>query len=1748
MLRKRSLKAKALTFMLSLAIIFGCLPFAVVPVTADAAVSGNSVVSDKSTYDDWKEFFLPQTGKVSTENAGGIWTDKSVFTDADTFALAGVTKNQKESLLVALSAITSNMTLTGQSNIPTDTVLVLDASGSMNASNNNCAKELVDAANESIKSLMDLNKHNRVAVVIYSGTSTTSGNSPADTAVLLLPLDRYVNNSADGQYLKYTKTTSGRNTTETVTVEGKVVCESTNAKPSTSSAKKTFVGATYTQRGIMLGLEEFADADTKVFDEQLGMLDRIPIMVLMSDGVPTTCSTSYADPFNSNGNKGYNMGTGATSSATDAMGFVTQLTASYAKSQIEARYSRECLFYTMGLGNGISGDKIATSVMNPAASSDKIKEYWQKYNSASMNGTITVEGGKNDGKSIKKIAELESGYVDLYFEVTGTQAEMKAGLSAAFENIIKEITNQSKYFPNLSSASGELSDSVYFVDKIGEYMYVSDVKGIVVENKLLSGAKAAQSIASNRTEINTAVVAAIQQRLGIADSKLAEELIKSAVSSGQINYTSTSDFSNYICWYADADGNFLGFCDENIEPINSDIAKKIKSYLYLGNTDETQGTTQTDMLLAAVYVEEDIYTNEQTVMFSVPEKLLPTVYYDVSLDKNGNPEKIDVNGAKSPISLVFEVALSPEINQYTYKETVSQEYLDKNTNPDGTINFYSNKFDVNDTVGYEKDNTYSYYKPALNNDRYYYLEDTLIYTDTDGTVYDSAESPDSFSGNLYRQHIIYVKDGDSYTKKVGYHQLSQTEIEVAKASSNGQWVIPEGTVNTEHDDYAISKDENISGTLSYSNKPYVDVEHPGDVNGDKYYTFGSTHGGNGKLTFVPETGVVLSKFLAAGSIATSQAFEFAMQNVSNSNDNSIYDAYLIKSDGSEEATTVKFTNGTATVKLRAGESLYIGGMTAGDVIKITETETAEHVIDSVNGNSELKQATVTVKTNAFEDINFVNRDRSTGAITISKEITHDFGTGYQIPDKSFTFEVVFTGTGSKNATFNASKSNSTLTSVSTDANGKISFTLKNNESLTITGIPEGITAKVTEKSLANGFSAAYLENGTAGDGAVSIIGNATVNIKVVNDYNAQSVSIGNGVIITGAKSLSGRDWLPSDSFSFKLEKYDNSAWVPMGTQTVNGSSINKSFSFNSALQSEEYTKAGSYLYRITEVDNSLSGITYDSTVHSFKVDVADSDMDGFLEISDVSAYNSPSTIITKQGNVWSVKADFNNTYAATGNSIVVLSGEKTLKDKSFNDGDFTFELYEANSVFAIGTAAYKTAVNENGKFSVDLNYSASQIGNTYYYVLKEANAGETINGIKYSSEVYKITVSVEDDNLGGVKTNVIVDSSAGVVNTDELHFINTYSAKSATAQISGEKELKGRELQEGEFKFLLNKADADFSVDETAQVLVAYNSADGAFSFDELTFDSVGRYYFVVTEDDTVAADRVTFDDNIYCVEFNVTDNGLGQLVAGEPTITVKATGAVSDIKFENTYVPQPSDIFVDININKTVINKGTEELSPEGFTFELTENGSSTPLTAVTDENGKAVITLKFSESDIGSVYEYELSEVNDGKENVTYSTEKYTVKISLSLNSENVIVADISVDDVPTASVVADFTNEYDYTPDDGNGNPDDGNGNPDDGNGNPDDGNGNPDDGNGNPDDGNGNPGDGNGNPDDGNGTIIGGGNDENNGDGDETTDKPGSGAPQTGDNSNYFMWLAMFISSGLGLMLVVMSRRKEKISEC
>ncbi|MBE7065527.1 MAG: hypothetical protein E7384_06940 [Ruminococcaceae bacterium] len=1558
-----------ISVMLCIALIITYLP-----TTVFAAPDTNITrTADPSTMDGWKDFFLQDV--LSTENAGGVWTDKSVFTDASAFDQSGITMTGDDSFLVALSAIASNMVVTGTSQVPSDTILVLDVSGSMNDNwgNNDVAEDLVEAANDSIAGLLSIGKHNRIGVILYSG----SGDS---AAVEMLPLGRYTTGS-DGEYLSYDISYGILGSTETVSIDRDVVYEGTNTRPARRS--KEVSGATYIQRGVMEAVDIFtANSNSTTVDDGGSTLERMPVVVLMSDGAPTLGSTNFTNPGS------YNLGDGDNTSA--ALGFVTQLSLAYAKNRIEEKYGQDCLIYTLGLG--VTSDSVARSVLNPSQSSTAINDFWTSYNNATVGGTVTVSGSGNNARRVTKISEtLERNYADKYFDVNENSSDLAQGLKDAFKDIVGTIQLQSKYYPTLISDNDELSGYVSFVDRIGEYMEVTDVKGILIHNDLFSGADLASNFVpgggnlgtyDNPTALGHEMVMAVRERLGIADDDTARTLIGLAYENGQLNYDEdTGEFSNYIGWYANAAGQFLGFYHEGLTElpeatgnVTTDPAFTVKSYGYLGEVDEAHGVGKSDMMYATVQVRENIKSGEQLVTFAIPAALIPIITYEVTLNDNGTLTDLKATGATQPIRLVYETALKKEINAFTVKDMVSAEYLADvhNTDADGNVNFYTNQWDHSNVAGYGTVNTYSYYNPSRQNDRYYYTADADVYSDKQGTLYSGTTQP---TGEKYRRYTVYKKDGATLTTETVYRRLSDAALATSvKTEGTNNWHIKKGNVHVNLDGYTVNKTDNKTATLTQVFVPFVDTQnHSIDEEGYEFYV-GATHGNNGKLTLTPETGIKITKVLDDTATDTDETFIFVLENVSDTDDVSAYPAYIIDADGEGRKTVVTFSQGTANVGLKADETIYIGGMTSRTQIKVSEAENAEYVVKSIN-NIVADDITLAVSEKTFASATFVNADKQVGNLTIAKVVTHDFGTEYDIPsDKTFDITVKLSGIGTANKTFEAKQAGTNITSVTTDQAGSLEISLKHNEQFELFGLPEGTVATVVETEPGTGFTAQYYDDGVLGNGTVTITGHQTEYVIVVNDYTPAKVYPVN-IDVSGTKTLTGRDWADGDEFTFELQRLDaDNTWKVLSAATISYEDANKTFDFSGAFDTEEYTQTGRYYYRVVEIEpttGALGGVTYDKTVHSFSVYVTDTDMDGQLEISEVRSSRPDTTHVTQPDtNSWHVDVDFNNTYKVSGSATVTIDLNKTVVNESGSpdatlDG-FTFGLYEDSSSTPVFISP---ATTDRGFARFVLEYTAA---GTYNYTLKEIVPTTVPAGWAYSTQEIPVTVIVSDNGSGQFEA-VIYTGNTQPTNPEKsvsVTFENIYAPKEAELAIDFvSKELSGRDLNANEFEFAVLNA-------EGKTVLEGKNDVDGNVIFDgTLKFEQLGTFYFDIVETSEDGNGIIT-DKSVHRITVTVVDKN------GVLDATYSLVSAVGDeVIFENEYIAAPTSVRIEGKKNL----KGRVLLNDE-FTFEIIEleNEIGTVKIGGHIERVKNFLDGHFSFHEIhytkSGTYYYAVTELNEG------------------------------------------------------------------------------------------------------------------------------------------------------------------------
>ena len=1615
---KTRLSKRVLALLLTMVMIMSFVP--IVSFNAQENLTPKNKVSDLSTANDWQKYFGINTpGGVNTTNAGRIWGDKSVFTSNTTLGTQTVNLTDSNNFLVALSAIASNKTIVGYSTIPTDTVLVLDLSNSMSTTD---LSSMVTAANNAINRLLTLNKNNRVGVVVYAGNAGFNGSyNLSNSSDVILPIDRYTGVTSgygENATVNYIRYANGRYSV----VNG--VRDGDNQLISGSS---NVGGATYMQAGAYTAWQEFDKiTDTTVNVGVQKDVKRMPVVVLMSDGAPTVATTDYTNVGN------HNRGTGSSSSATAENGFVTQLTMSWLRGKLETKYDNDVLFYTLGLGVG--NNDVAKSVLDPLNTNvSDMNTYWSTYlDTAYSNGTTITMGSGNSRFSVIKDANVKTkDYVNEYFAASNS-----AGLINAFGLIVNHIILQSKYYPtHVSNGEHALDGYITFNDELGEYMEVKEIKGVLAEGKTYTGAAVAKAIAkgsfgdltdgdlSSLTYEGVQVLKAVQKRLGCTE-KQAEDVIAAALKSGQLSYTSETEYSNYIGWYADADGKYLGFWDgKSTDNAISGAKYANRSYGFLGSVGSAENHDQTDMLYISVQVHKDITTGHETVIYKIPAVLVPMVTYSISfegeeLDQTARNIKMTVSNPE-PIRLVYETGLRSDINELNITEKIPSTGLNAYEHVNnGVYTFYTNDFgDENSIDPANHDATWLDFEPSLENERYYYMDHEIVY---DASYNPVTSDPRNMSGPFYHRftRIRLTGNGDEAELYYDYEPISSTTLSLAKFDGT-TWYIPEGTPYRVLENYRVAKQQNNTNTLTYSN--YLLAPVPATQTGGNYRAYAYL-GNNGRFEVVPAQGIVISKecdyIPAAGT-----EFEFVI-NLTAPAGSSLQSSYPVtKFSANNEKTLITANVNAASqivVTLKAGEKAYITGLEAGVDYTVNEIVAGkDYKVKSINGQSIGTAYSGTIQQYVLAEVDYVNTLRTDGNLVITKYIEHPFGndTPTALYNKQFNVKVDL---GIAHAGHSV-KVDGVDTTVGND--GSIDILIKGNQSVIISGIDSGTVYTVTENNLSNGFTLstdASKTNGLTG----TIVQDANQYATLTNVYAPTEVYPVN-VNIEGLKELEGRDWLTTDEFEFSLQYFNGSSWESVANHTADKQTVNssdKNIIFSNAIQNMHFNKEGVYQFRIIELRDNVGGVTYDHTERHFSLVVTDSDIDGKYEISEVKVTTPTGYVWDAANSTHKISFAFNNKYAPLGNAAIQIDITKVLED-SANTGmlpeGFKFGLYDGQTL-----VAESTETDQAGKASIRMVYAATLLkpatGNIaeleLNYILKEIIPDPAVVGMEYDRTEHPVKVVLKDNLDGSISATVQVGNATNVtpIDKDVATFTNKYVLTGVTdTQITGTKTLGNDPIKANKFKFTLKNEDG--SEKETV-----FCDTNGNFAFSAITYDKVGTYRYKIVEVDTLLG-NVNYDTTVYDVVVEVTDGGNGKLVASR-TITKEGETTPSAVVFANSV--KATSVDFKINVDKTIDNRTQETVSKNGFAFILEMNGQTLD-TVYTDANGDAEFTLQFNNANVGNTYTYKVYERNDAVSGYTYSTVEYTYTISVEYDDEYNVITVVSGN--KTTSAQASFTNIY-------------------------------------------------------------------------------------------------------------------------
>ena len=365
---------------------------------------------------------------------------------------------------------------------------------------------------------------------------------------------------------------------------------------------------------------------------------------------------------------------------------------------------------------------------------------------------------------------------------------------------------------------------------------------------------------------------------------------------------------------------------------------------------------------------------------------------------------------------------------------------------------------------------------------------------------------------------------------------------------------------------------------------------------------------------------------------------------------------------------------------------------------------------------------------------------------------------------------------------------------------------------------------------------------------------------------------------------------------------------------------------------------------------------------------------------------------------------------------------KVLEGREWTGTDaFEFELSAtSDNDVPMPDPATVTVINadlDKGKAAINFGKITYAEPGKYTYEVREKNAGQTIDGITYSKNVAKITVTVTPNKKGELSAEVKVAWSEA----DVTEFRNTYATNpvesSVTDQIAVTKVLTGRDLTAGEFSFELREVKGE----DSELIETVKNAADGNVTFSPIKYTEIGQHTYTLHE---VKGDAggIAYDNTVYTIVTTIADNDKGQLVA---THELKGAEGVKSIKFENAYNLTPKSFSVTDKIKATKSLAG-RKLKDGEFSFELVE-GEDAKVVATGTNNGDGKITMSPIEYTAAGKHTYTLREVKGSAGGITYSDAKFTIETTITDKGDGTLKAEHVLKDAKTAE----FKNSYNLTP---------------------------------------------------------------------------------------------------------------------
>lgn len=1421
-------------------------------------VSGPTVV-DPDTTGRWEIWAAGHSGnKVTTQNVGRIWTDKTVEATGE---------NEESDFLTTLSAMSSTSNSTVTVTTPLDIVLVLDASGSMNDpmgsgdstqridALKNAANSFIDTIAKQNEGIEGVDRQHKVAIVKFAGDMTEKvGN------------DQY----RQGRYwYNYSQV-----------VEGLTDCsggKATDLKNKIDEIKPA--GATQADYGLELAR-----------DIPSGRAGAKKVVVFFTDGKPTSYSEFDSDVANAAVTAAKSMKDGKAtvytigifSGANPAADPSNKGTSDVNKFMhaVSSNYPSATSYTSDMLGARAENSDYYKSATN----ADELKKVFDDISKA-----ITSEA-PHPTEIEKGYDATKSGYITFTDELGDfMQVDGFIYNGTTFDKPTKTEDNVDTY-----TFTGDAANLVITVQhaKEGEPQ-TGDIVTVKIPASLIP-----QSHFKNedgKLSVDSAQPIRVKYTSSVKSAAL-DNLFTPEKVAGLKNYiehnTTVVDGTKTVSFYANKwSGGALGDTVATFEPADTN-----RYYYFQKQTP--------------IYADKDCTQPAKNSLADTG-----TYYYKDEFEERGS------NGEAKPATAVIEFVggdaakfdgalVADEDGNLSFSVgTARLAFIDELHTTKGSVG--GNSTGTATDVLNPKWNNVSAKATATHVNSYLGNNGKISF------AYDMTPAMVNTKASFGLTKVLKGRDwtnADAFefglTSESGAPMPAARTATVRKADlDQGKAAIDFGTIEyTEPGTYVYKVSEKHAGTtidgIAYSkNVAEITVtvapDKKGELSAGVKVTSGETEFKNVYATNPVESSVTdqitVTKSLT-GRDLTADEFSFELLEII---DKEVKPVETVKNaaDGKVTFSAIKYTEiGQHTYKLHEVKG-NAGGIDYDDAVYTIVTTIADNGKGQLVATHELKDA------KDVKSIEFKNA-YTTNATEASLAGIKNLQVDDALTPADITGKFTFTVTGEEGAPMPAS------TSVHNDVDGKvdfgkIAFTLddlnkalgekpeKREHTFTYTVTESGEVAGVTnDAKLSRKVSFTVTDDGK-GNLSVSRKPDGDVAFTFTNTYNVTPVETSVTDQITANKVLTGRNLMDSE-FSFELVEGDKV--VATGKNDAEG---------KITMGAVKYDKAGKHTYTLREANGGTTskGITYSDAEYTIETTITDNG-DGTLKAEHVLKDAKTAT--------------FKNTYSVTPTDADLdFDLSKAIDGREWTDGDefgFTITAPDGAPLPDPATVTVSKHDAKDGIAAIKFGKIRYTAAGTYKYEIRE-NAGNTV-GMTYDSHVATAEVTVTEDGEGKLTANVTKKENGRFTNTyrTELNY-------TAAGGLWLSKYLDGRPMTEGQFTFTVTPADEasanalgllpganNFKSPATAEATVGLIDILAGHEVKFTQADAGKTFKYTVAEKND-GQPGYTYDDAVRTVTIAIADDTAGTLtatttVSGGPEGTHETVHKSGENKVEKALVP----------------------------------------------------------------------------------------------------------------------------------------------------------------------------------------------------------------------------------------------------